>query len=915
MRERARLAETRAGTADWKRWGPYLSERAWGTVREDYSADGTAWEYIPHDHARSRAYRWSEDGLGGICDSRQYLCLSLALWNERDPILKERLFGLTGNQGNHAEDCKEVYYYLDCTPTHSWMRFRYLYPIRAYPYAELLEENRRRGRDDPEYELTDTSAFDDGLYEVDVTYAKAAPEDILMRIDVTRVGPPSATDRTQRESGDNTATRIRVLPTLWFRNTWSWKHRASKPRISRVGPSTLRAEHDVLGARWCAVSGDPELLFCDNETNSKRLFDFPGSAAPKDAIGDAIVSGRRERLLVDAGTKVAAHYTLELRPGETQSIWVRLSNHPLDLPFQDATAIVADRQAEADAFYASLAPSHLPADSPRIQDGVNVQRQAFAGLLWSKQFYHYDVDLWLRGDPGQPTPPQARLRGRNHDWRHLYADDILSMPDKWEYPWFAAWDLVFHCIPLALVDPDFAKEQLVLLLREPYMHANGQIPAYEWAFGDTNPPVHAWAAWRVYKIDQKRSGVADIRFLERVFHKLLLNFNWWVNRKDSEGKNVFQGGFLGLDNVSIFDRSAMHRSKMYFEQADATSWMAMYCLNMLRIALELALSNSVYEDVASKFFEHFLYIAHTMNNLVEAGFGLWSEEDGFYYDILHQEHGQFLPVKVRSIVGLTPLFAVETLEPDILERLPNFAARFHWFINHRPALAANVASLERRVAGRRLLSVLSQERLVRLLRYMLDKAEFLSDFGIRSTSRIHLERPCVVHLDGQEAEVRYEPGESRSQLFGGNSNWRGPIWFPINYLIIESLQKFNHYYRDDLKVACPTGSDRLLNLEEVAADLSLRLVRLFVRDEHGRRPVFGEDLANFYNSREGILFYEYFHGDTGRGIGASHQTGWTGLVAKLITQSGDLLEGVESGTEGIRSFDEIRAAWEELSSR
>jgi hypothetical protein len=757
--------------------------------------------------------------------------------------------------------------------------------------------------------------FDDGLFEVDVTYAKAAPEDILMRIDVTHVGPQSATARTDNGADGGTVARIQVLPTLWFRNTWSWSPGASKPRISRVGPTMVRAEHDLLGERWCAVSEKPEFLFCDNETNMERLFGVPGSASPKDAIGDAVVSGRRERLLVNTGTKVAAQYTLELRPGETRSIWVRLADRPLDHAFDDVTAVLADRQTEADEFYAALAPAHLPADSPRVQDGLDVQRQAFAGLLWSKQFFHYDVDQWLRGDPGQPPPPQTRLRGRNNEWRHLYAADVLSMPDKWEYPWFAAWDHAFHCIPLALVDPDFAKDQLVLLLRESYVHPNGQIPAYEWAFGDANPPVHAWAAWRVYKIDQKQNGVGDIGFLERVFHKLLLNFNWWVNRKDSEGKNVFQGGFLGLDNISIFDRSAMQRSGTYFEQADATSWMAMYCLNLLRIALELALHNPVYEDVASKFFEHFLYIANTMNNLVEAGVGLWSEEDGFYYDILHQEDGQFLPIKVRSIVGLTPLFAVETLEPDILERLPNFAARFHWFINHRPALAANVASLERRVAGRRLLSVLPQERLVRLLGHMLAKTEFLSDFGIRSTSRIHLEHPCVVNLDGQEAEVRYEPGESRSLFFGGNSNWRGPIWFPINYLIIESLQKFNHYYRDDLKVACPTGSDRLLNLEEVAADLSLRLVRLFVRDENERRPAFGEDQTNFYNAREGILFHEYFHGDTGRGLGASHQTGWTGLVAKLITQSGDLLEGLESGTEGIRSFDEIRAAWEELSSR
>jgi hypothetical protein len=871
MSERERLLEARAGTAAWKRWGPYLGERAWGTVREDYSPDGCAWEYFSHDQARSRAYRWSEDGIAGISDTQQFLCLALALWNERDPILKERLFGLTGNEGNHGEDVKELYFYLDSTPTHSYMLMRYLYPIRAYPYDDLVAESRRRGRDQPEYELLDSGALDEGHFEVDVTYAKAAPEDILMRVAVT--------NRSDRHA------RLRVLPTLWFRNTWAFYRLPARPRIVRETANRVLAERRNFGAYRLAFSGEPELLFCENESNARRLWGLDaGPAAPKDAINNAVVGGWTERLRAGPGTKVAAHYALELRPGETREVWARLSDAPHERPFEDAGAIVARRKQEADRFYADLSEVTGP-------DVEAVQRQAFAGLLWSKQFYHYTVERWLTGDPGHPAPPPERWRGRNRDWLHLNTADILSMPDTWEYPWFAAWDLAFHCIPLALVDPDFAKEQLVSILREWYMHPNGQVPAYEWAFGDVNPPVQAWAAWRVYKIDQKRSGSGDHAFLERVFHKLLLNFTWWVNRKDAEGDNVFQGGFLGMDNVGVFDRSLPLPGGAWIEQADATSWMAMYCLNMLRIAIELARQNPVYEDVATKFFEHFLYIARAINEYAGEGGGLWHEEDGFYYDVLRRPHGPPLPMRLRTMVGLTPLFAVETLEPDLLDALPGFAERFHWFLRNRPKLAANVVTLDHGVEGRRLLSIVPRERLERVLRRMLDEREFLSPYGLRSLSRVHAEQPLHFSLDGTVHTVSYEPAESRSGLFGGNSNWRGPVWFPVNYLLIEALQKFNHYYGRDLLVGCPTDAGPAMNLGQVAAELSIRLIRPFLRDERGRRPIFGPDHGDFMNRREGILFYEYLHGDTGQGLGASHQTGWTALVAKLIDQSGDLIEG------------------------
>jgi len=877
-REEQRLEEARERTTHWKRWGPYLSERQWGTVREDYSPHGTAWDHLPHDHARSRAYRWGEDGLAGISDNHQRLCFAVALWNGRDPILKERLFGLTGNEGNHGEDVKEYYFYLDSTPTHSYMKYLYKYPQAPFPYAELVEENRRRDRRAPEYELIDTGVFDEDRYfDVLVEYAKAGPDDILIRITVTNRGPESA--------------EIHLLPTLWFRNTWSWEPGLKRPRL-RAGrrarrASVIEADHDTLGPRWLFCGGSPELLFTENDTNRERLFGVPNETPfAKDGINDYLVHGRREAVNPErVGTKAAAHYRETLGPGESFTVRLRLSDAPASSdPLGEAfDRIFAQRISEADEFYATVIPATLTTDAQ------SVMRQALAGLLWSKQFYHYEVKRWLAGDPAGPPPPEERWSGRNREWTHLYNEDVISMPDKWEYPWYAAWDLAFHMIPMALVDPDFAKSQLVLFLREWYMHPNGQVPAYEWAFGDVNPPVHAWAAWRVYKIDRRVRGVADRVFLERVFHKLLLNFNWWVNRKDSEGRNVFQGGFLGLDNIGVFDRSAPLPTGGHIEQSDGTSWMAMYCLNMLAIALELARENPAYEDVASKFFEHFVYIAHAMHDLGGEGITLWDDEGGFYYDVLHLPDGTHYPLKVRSLVGLVPLLAVETLEPEIVERLPGFERRMRWFIDNRPEFREHVETAEKAGGGiRRLLSIATREQLPRVLRYMLDESEFLSPHGIRAVSRFHLEHPYVHQVNGVEHRVDYEPAESSSGLFGGNSNWRGPVWFPINYLLIESLQKFHHFHGDGVKVPFPTGSDRVLNLWEVAAELSRRLTRIFLRDRDGRRPVYG-GTTKFQRDphwRDLVLFYEYFHGDNGAGIGASHQTGWTGLAAKLIQQSG-----------------------------
>ncbi len=879
--EEIRLEQCRTRDAHWKRWGPYVSERAWGTVREDYSAHGTAWEYFPHDHARSRAYRWNEDGLAGICDRHQYICFALALWNERDPILKERAFGLTGNEGNHGEDVKEYYFYLDSTPTHSYMRYLYKYPQAAFPYLELVDENRRRGKSQPEYELLDTGIFnEDRYFDVAVEYAKGGPEDILVRITVTNRGPETA--------------RLRLLPTVWFRNTWSWGNSESRPELhnaSTANEARIELNEPHYGRRFLYCDGELELLFTENETNYHRLFGTPNpSPCVKDGINDYIVHGVKDAVSAEGrGTKAAAHYVLTLDARQTAVVRLRLtdqefggkSGEPFAPQFEQ---VFSQRKQEADEFYSTIVPADL---SP---DAQNVMRQGFAGLLWSKQFYHYVIEQWLDGDPGQPAPPGERRHGRNHQWGHLYNADVLSMPDKWEYPWYAAWDLAFHCVPLALVDSEFAKEQLVLLLREWYMHPNGQLPAYEWAFGDVNPPVHAWAAWRVYKIDKKRTGKGDRAFLQRVFHKLLLNFTWWVNREDTEGMNIFEGGFLGLDNIGVFDRSAALPTGGHIEQSDGTSWMAMYCLNLLAIALELASEDSAYEDVASKFWEHFVYIADAMNNMGRDNIGLWDEADGFYYDVLKFPDGRQDPMRVRSMVGLIPLFAVETLEPELLDRLPGFKRRLEWFIENRPDLTRNIACMRTRGSGeRRLLAIVDQDKLRRILQVMLDEREFLSPFGIRAVSQFHRDHSYVLGINGTEYRVDYEPAESTTGLFGGNSNWRGPIWFPVNFLIVESLQRFHYYLGDDFTVEYPTGSGNQLDLWEVAAELSRRLTSIFLRDQRGRRPVFGnvEKFQADPHWSDLVLFHEYFHGDNGAGLGAGHQTGWTGLVTKMLQQSGE----------------------------
>jgi len=868
--EHRRLEESRARSAHWKRWGPYLSERAWGTVREDYSASGAAWEFLPHDHARSKAYRWNEDGIAGVSDRHQKICFALALWNGRDPILKERLFGLTGHEGNRGEDVKECYYYLDSTPTHSYMKYLYKYPQAEFPYAWLVHENRRRGKSAPEFELIDTGVFaEERYFDVVVEYAKDGPEDLYIRVTAANRGPDAA--------------RIDLLPTVWFRNAWSWGRAVEKPSLRAMSANEIELAEPDYGTRYFACEGEPELLFTENETNVRRLY---GVANPspyvKDGIGEYVVRGAAHAVNPDrTGTKAAARYRMTLAPGESRAIYLRFSDRPTG---RDAETVFAERTREADEFYATVIQSDL------TDDARNVMRQAFAGLLWSKQFYHYVVRDWLDGDPAGPAPPPSRKRGRNSEWGHLFNADVISMPDKWEYPWYAAWDLAFHCVPLALVDSEFAKDQLMLMVREWYMHPNGQLPAYEWALGDVNPPVHAWAALRVYKIEKKRRGVGDRKFLQRIFHKLLLNFTWWVNRKDTEGRNVFQGGFLGLDNIGVFDRSAPLPTGGHIEQADGTGWMGMYSLNLLAIALELADEDPAYEDVASKFWEHFLYIASAINRLGNDGVGMWDERDGFYYDVLHLPGDDHLPLRVRSMVGLIPLFAVQTLEPDVMAKLHGFRRRLEWFVDNRPDLGANVASMcTIGVGERRLLSIADPRQLRRVLRFMLDEAEFLSDYGIRALSRVHRERPYVFHAGGAEYRVDYEPGESSTYLFGGNSNWRGPVWYPVNYLLIESLQKFHHYFGDEYKVEFPTGSDRWLTLWEVAAEISRRLARPFLRDDTGRRPVHGGvDLyASHPNWRDLVLFYEYFHGDNGSGVGANHQTGWTGLVAKLLQQSGE----------------------------
>jgi len=869
-KERERLEQQRLGNANWRLWGPYLSERQWGTVREDYSEGGSAWDSFPHAHARSRAYRWGEDGLAGLSDEMQRLCLSLALWNGRDPILKERLFGLTNGEGNHGEDVKELYYYLDATPTHSYLKFLYKYPQAAYPYDHLVEENRQRSIEQPEFELLDSGVFEqDHYFDVFVEYAKAGPEDILMRI-------------TAHNRGDQAAT-LHLLPQLWFRNTWSWGYDPQRPELSAAGRSIVSARHAELGDYHWRAEGAPEFLFCDNDTNAPRLYGMEAQGYFKDAFHDYLVGGHTDAVnRQQTGTKAAALYRLDIAAGGSAVVRLRLNKDVAKDAFADFDRAMQARINEADTFYAGLQQN---IDDP---DLARIQRQALAGMIWSKQFFYYDVPQWLHGDPGVYPPPDSRRHGRNSEWEHLNNADILSMPDKWEYPWYAAWDLAFQCLPLALVDPDFAKEQLVLLTREWYMHPNGQLPAYEWAFGDVNPPVHAWATWEVYRMDREQhGGKGDLAFLERVFHKLMLNFTWWVNRKDADGRNIFQGGFLGLDNIGVFDRSAPLPTGGHINQSDGTAWMAMYSLNLMRIALELARHNPVYQDIATKFFEHFLHIAAAMNNLGDQGIMLWNEEDQFFYDVLNLPNGDKLSLKIRSMVGLIPLYAVEVLPQALLDETPEFTQRMKWFLNYKPELHALVSHWEEKgVKGRHLVSLLRGHRVKALLRRMLDETEFLSDYGVRALSRAHADHPYRFDCTGETLEVGYWPAESFSGLFGGNSNWRGPIWFPVNYLLVSSLRRFHDYYGDDFQVECPTGSGRFLNIQQIAEELSRRLIRLFQRDGAGRRAVFGDTnkLQNDPHFRDHLQFYEYFHGDSGRGVGAAHQTGWTGLVANLIDE-------------------------------
>jgi len=868
--EEIRLDENACREKNWERWGPYLSERQWATVREDYSAYGGCWDYFPHDHARSRAYRWGEDGLLGITDRRCRLCFALALWNGRDPILKERLFGLTGSEGNHGEDVKECYFYLDSTPTHSYMRALYKYPQAQFPYSRLIEENRRRGLQAPEFELTDTGAFDDDRYfDVFAEYGKNSPNDILIRITIWNRGPEPA--------------RLHLLPTLWFRNTWSWgaifDEFTAKPSLALIRAGLVEAQHGELGEYQFAYEKEGEALFTENETNAMRLFDVQNSSPyVKDAFHEYIVHGRKDAVNPNrTGTKFSPCYALEVDAGGSETIRLRLSakaEAPAE-PFIGFDEILNRRKQEADEFYASKIPGEIP------KDAQAVARQGYAGLLWSKQFYHYVIREWLSGDSTQPPPHPDRKQGRNREWLHLFNRDIISMPDKWEYPWFAAWDLAFHMIPMARGDPDFAKQQLLLFLREWYMHPNGQLPAYEFAFGDVNPPVHAWAAWRVYKVTGAR-GERDRAFLESVFQKLLINFTWWVNRKDFEGNNLFAGGFLGLDNIGVFDRSHPLPTGGFLQQADGTAWMGFYCLTMLSIALELAEADPVYEDMASKFFEHFIGITDAMNSL--GGTGLWDEQDGFYYDQLKVD-GRQIPLRTRSLVGLIPLIAVEVIETSQIEKMPGFKKRMEWFLGYRGDLKPLITYCEPcSHFCHRMLAIPTQERLKRALRYMLDEKEFLSPYGLRSVSRFHRQSPYVFHAGNEEHRVDYVPGEGTSYLFGGNSNWRGPIWFPINYLIIEALERYHHFYGDKLKVECPVGSGRMLTLQQVSQEVSRRLSSIFLPNEDGVRPFHGNDprFANNPHWRDLVLFHEYFHGDTGRGLGASHQTGWTALSVKLL---------------------------------
>jgi hypothetical protein len=855
--------------SSWEKWGPYLTDRQWGTVREDYSADGAAWESVTHDMARSKAYRWGEEGIAGISDDKQLLCFAIAFWNKKDPIIKERYFGLSGNEGNHGEDVKENYYYLDSTPRHDYMKMLYKYPQQEFPYRQLVEENRRRSKTDMEYELIDTGIFNkDEYFDVFVEYAKKNEEDILVRITVHNRGKEDAS--------------LNVLPTAWFRNTWSWGKSNYKPTMELSGQSTVRIFHKYLGDYFLSCADNPEFLFTENETNDKLLYGVERSGSYfKDGINNYLVHHDLNAVSRDhAGTKTAANYDITVKSGESHIINVRLHKNENQNPFSDFENVFVLRKRGADDFYSNIQQNNFS------EDARLVQRQAYAGLFWGKQFFYFNVREWLQGDPGTPPPPDQRIKGRNHEWKHLNNADIISMPDKWEYPWYAAWDLAFHAVAFIPVDPSFAKKQLLLLTREWYMHPNGQLPAYEWAFSDVNPPVHAWAAWRVYRSEQRfHNTKPDREFLESIFHKLLLNFNWWVNRKDANNNNLFEGGFLGLDNIGAFDRNFKMPAGVTMAQSDGTSWMAMFSLNMMRISLELAKENKVYQSLATKFFEHFLYIAEAMWSKGPNKESLWDEEDQFYYDMLYTDDGKSMKLKLRSLVGLIPMFAVEVLEEDVFLEQTEFVERLNWFLDNRPDLASLVSRWHEKSTGsKHLLSLLRGERLTKILIRMLDESEFLSDFGIRGLSKSYEKHPYKILLQGELHIVAYVPAEGNSTMFGGNSNWRGPIWMPVNYLILESLRRFYQYYGDDFKVEYPTRSGNYLTLYEVVKQLATRMTHIFLRNEHGHRPVFGdsEKFQTDPHFKDYILFYEYFHGDNGRGVGASHQTGWTALIARLL---------------------------------
>ncbi len=862
--------QQRLQNKDWKKWGPYLTDRQWATVREDYSANGDAWNYTTHEMARSKAFRWGEEGIGGICDDKQLLCFALSLWNKKDAIIKERYFGLTNTEGNHGEDVKELYYYLDNTPTHSYMKMLYKYPQTQFPYEQLLNENKKRNRLEPEFELIDTGIFnDDKYFDVFIEYAKANENDVLIKISIA--------------NRSNEDAALNVLPTLWFRNRWLWGYDDYKPALQEKDGNIL-IEHQALENYVLHAATKTHLLFCENESNNKKLYNAENkSDTCKDGINDFIVNNINDAINQDVeGTKAAFNYDVVIKADETYEIKLRLENTNNQKPFDDFDEIFSARIKEANEFYNAL-QKDISSDDEKL-----VQRQAFAGMLWCKQFYYYNIKQWLNGDPSQPPPPEERKKIRNYSWMNLNNADIISMPDTWEYPWYATWDLGFHCVSLSLIDADFAKDQLKLLTKDWYMHPSGQLPAYEWDFGDANPPVHAWAAWCVYKIDEKNNGKKDSKFLEIIFHKLLLNFSWWVNRKDKQGNNIFEGGFLGLDNIGVFNRNAPMPDGVFIEQSDGTSWMAMFALNMLRIALELAMNNNVYEDLATKFFEHFLYIADAMENMSDNNKGLWDDEDEFYYDALKMADNTSVKLKVRSVVGLIPLFAVEVIDHQTLQKLPKFAQRLRWFLDNRPELSNLVSHWD--VQGRdeqHLLSLLRGHRMKKILQRMLDENEFLSEFGVRALSKYHEAHPYVFNVGEQSFSVAYVPGESYSDMFGGNSNWRGPIWMPANFLIIESLERFYHYYGDDFKVEYPTGSNKYFSLLEISQALTDRIKKIFLLDESGVRPVFGDNIKIQHdeNFNKYILFHEYFHGDNGKGLGASHQTGWTGLIAKLLMGS------------------------------